>query len=443
MVGQTNQQLYPDAIETLNINYRKQIKIMIPKKKVINTPVTCVPFEEQMMLILRWAKTRASKAVCLANVHMLMEAERNSWYQKVLHQADLVTPDGKPLVMMLRRLGIWHQNQVAGMDVFEHLCDLAEKAGISVYFLGSTPEILDKMKQRIHQEYPVLKVAGMKSIPFMSVDEIRASKDESLIEEVNNSGAGIIFVCLGCPKQEVWMSQYQGSIKGVMIGVGAVFAMYAGLTPRAPHLVQHAGMEWLYRLAQEPRRLWHRYSSTIPPFLYLATKQLMSSRGAKSLFSKTDLAMDVETLDFAPEKIGSILMRQNLLSAEELEQALLQQRLDPNLRLGEVLLKNNSLSLPQLKFYLKNQNIKFGELLVSKKILKENSLQELLSLQHNADRRLGKILIEQKNVTPQQVEDILIEQYLRRKGLFLADPAHPEAIARQSLELAIASQSVK
>lgn len=410
---------------------------MIPKKEVINIPLTCVPFDEQMMLILRWAKTRASKAVCLANVHMLMEARRNPWYREVLHQADLVTPDGKPLVMMLRRLGIMHQNQVAGMDVFENLCDLAEKAGISVYFLGSTPEILDKMSQRISQDYPILKVAGMNSIPFMSVDEIRATKDENLIEEVNNSGAGIVFVCLGCPKQEVWMSQYQGSIKGVMIGVGAVFAMYAGLTPRAPHLIQHAGMEWLYRLVQEPSRLWHRYSSTIPPFMYLAAKQLMNPGGAKSLFSATDMTMDVENLDFSPAKIGDILMRQNLLSAEELDQALLIQQLNPNLKLGEILVRNNCLSLSQLKFYLKNQNVKFGELLIEKKILKENNLQELLSMQNNADNRLGKMIVEQKNASQEQVKDILIEQYLRRKGLFLADPMHHDLSAMRSQDLAM------
>ncbi len=413
---------------------------MIPKKEVINVPLTCVPFDEQMMLILRWAKTRASKAVCLANVHMLMEARRNPWYKEVLRKADLVTPDGKPLVMMLRGLGIMHQNQVAGMDVFENLCDLAEKAGISVYFLGSTPEILGKMKQRIEQEYPILKIAGMNSIPFMSVDEIRATKDENLIEEVNNSGAGIVFVCLGCPKQEAWMAQYQGSIQGVMIGVGAVFAMYAGLTPRAPHLIQEAGMEWLYRLAQEPRRLWHRYSSTIPPFMYLATKQLMSPAEEKSLFSESDMFGDVDNLDFSPAKIGNILIRQNLLSSEELEQALLEQQLNPNLKLGEILIDNNSLSLSQLKFYLKNQNVKFGQLLVEKKIIKENNLQNLLLLQNNADNRLGKILIEHKNASREQVEDILIEQYLRRKGLFLADPVHHEEMSERSLDLIMASQ---
>ena len=412
---------------------------MIPKKEVINVPLTCVPFDEQMMLILRWAKTRASKAVCLANVHMLMEARRNPWYKDVLRKADLVTPDGKPLVLMLRRLGIMHQNQVAGMDVFENLCDLAEKANISVYFLGSTPEVLNKMEQRIREEYPILKVAGTKSIPFMSVDEIRETKDDDLIEEVNASGAGIVFVCLGCPKQEAWMSQYQGSIKGVMIGVGAVFAMYAGLTPRAPHIVQHAGMEWLYRLVQEPRRLWHRYSSTIPPFLYLAAKQLMAPGVAKSLFYGSDMTMNVDTLDFSPAKIGDILIRQNLLSAEELDEALIQQQLDPNLKLGEILVRNNSLSLSQLKFYLKNQNVKFGQLLVEKKILKENYLQELLALQGDASNPLGKILIEHTNASQEQVEEILIEQYLKRKGLFLADSNH-DLVSSQLLELSMMHQ---
>ena len=226
-----------------------------------------------------------------------------------------------------------------------------------------------------------------------------------------------------------------------MIGVGAVFAMYAGLTPRAPHLIQQAGMEWLYRLVQEPRRLWHRYSSTIPPFMYLAARQLITPDVDKSLFSGTDMTMDVENLDFSPAKIGDILMRQNLLSAEELDQALLLQQLNPNLKLGEILVRNNSLSLSQLKFYLKNQNVKFGQLLVEKKILKENNLQELLSMQNNADNRLGKIIIEHKNVSKEQVEDILIEQYLRRKGLFLADQLNHESVPMRSLDLSIVTKS--
>ena len=397
---------------------------MIPKKEIINVPITCLPFDEQMMLIWRWAKMRSSKAVCLANVHMVMEANQNSSFKKVLHQADLVTPDGKPLVLMLRRLGILHQNQVPGMEVFLHLCDLAEKTGIPIYFLGSTEDILTQMEQKLNEEYPILKVAGMKSIPFMSIEQIRQTKDKKLIEEVNNSGAGIVFVCLGCPKQEVWMSQYQGHIKGVMIGVGAVFSMYAGLTPRAPYLVQQAGFEWLYRLSQEPRRLWYRYGSTIPPFMYFAAKQLFSkkkSSKAKNLPSETSWGMNVETLDFSPEKLGAILIRQNILTVEELEQALLQQKLHPDLKLGEILVRNNLISLSQLKFYLKNQNIKFGQLLVERKFIKQHILNEVLYLQSQVHKKLGEILIKYKNIPEDRINAILYEQYARRKGLFLSD----------------------
>ncbi len=400
---------------------------MIPNKKLLNVPVTCLPFEEQIMLILRWAKIKDSKAVCLANVHMIMEAYKNPSFKKVLHQADLVTPDGKPLVWMLRRLGISHQNQVAGMDVFLNLCDLAESTGISIYFLGSTQDILDKMKRKLDREYPILKIAGMNSIPLMSIDEIRkSSEDRELIEEINESGAGIVFVCLGCPKQEIWMSQYQGLIKGVMVGVGAVFSMYAGITPRAPYLIQHSGLEWLYRLIQEPRRLWHRYSSTIPPFMYLAIRQLLilykeKLSRARWQLSERYIVVDVETLDFSPEKLGEILIRQNVLTREELNQALSQQKSKSNLKLGEILVRSNLISLSQLKFYLKNQNIMLGQLLIERKKIKQRSLNNILNLQNNTNNKLGEILVEQEIISEDKLKEILIEQYIRHKGLFLTE----------------------
>lgn len=155
--------------------------------------------------------------------------------------------------------------------------------------------------------------------------------------------------------------------------------------------------------------------------MYLAAKQLLNRDSVKSIFSQANLSLDIDNLDFSPEKIGKILQEQNLLSAQELDQALLLQELNPNLKLGEILVRNNSLSVSQLKFYLKNQNVKLGQLLVEKKILRENKLQELLSLQSITEQKLGSILIDNKNVSREQIEDILIEQYLRRKGLFLAD----------------------
>ena len=167
----------------------------------------------------------------------------------------------------------------------------------------------------------------------------------------------------------------------------------------------------------------------------------MSPGVVKSLFYGSDMTVNVDTLDFSPAKIGDILIRQNLLSVEELDRALLQQQLDPHLKLGEILVRNNSLSLSQLKFYLKNQNVKFGQLLVEKKILKENYLQELLALQGDADNPLGKILIEHTNASKEQIEDVLIEQYLRRKGLFLADTTHHEVVTERSPELTATNQS--
>jgi N-acetylglucosaminyldiphosphoundecaprenol N-acetyl-beta-D-mannosaminyltransferase len=400
--------------------------MLIPKKELLTVPVTCLPFEEQVMLMLRWAKMRVSKVVCLANVHMLMEAYWNPSFKKVLQQADLVTPDGKPLVLMLRRLGDFSQNQVAGMDVFINLCDLAEQTGVKVFFLGSTHDILDKIRQRLDREYPLLKVAGMRSIPFIPLDKIADSKDTELIEEINQSGAGIVFVCLGCPKQETWMSQYQGSIKGVMIGVGAVFAMYAGIKPRAPHWLKQLGLEWLYRLLQEPRRLWHRYGSTIPPFVYLAIKELAIAKLRSKLDrdkwqpSDKNISVEVEHLDFSPEKLGEILIRQNMITNKEVEVALIEQNTSPDAKLGEILVRNRLISLSQLKFYLKNQNITFGQLLIEKKILKPQNLNKLLRLQSKCGKKLGEILVERKIITEKRQKELLNELYIRRKGLFLS-----------------------
>lgn len=404
---------------------------MIPKKDLLNIPITCIPFEEQIMLILRWAKNRTSKVVCLANVHMLIEAYRNPGFANVLRKADLITPDGKPLVIMLRKLGIKHQNQVAGMDVFLNLCDLAEQTGIKVYFLGSTEKILNKIESKLNCEYPVLQIAGMKAIDKINIEDIVKSKDRDLITEINQSGAGIIFVCLGCPKQEIWMSHYRGSIKGAMIGVGAVFSMYAGINPRAPRWIQQAGLEWLYRLLQEPRRLWGRYSSTIPPFLYLAIKDLIAphkQRLSQERWRRTkrNMVINLDALNFPSEKLGEILVRQNIITREDLQQILLQQELQPSLKIGEILVSNNLLSRLQLKFYLKNQNIKFGDFLVEQKVLNRRSLKSILALKDKTDKKIGEIILEQSIVSEERLKQLFIEYYTKRKGLFLMEHIETE-----------------
>jgi N-acetylglucosaminyldiphosphoundecaprenol N-acetyl-beta-D-mannosaminyltransferase len=247
------------------------LEISLPIQSVIGFPITALPFDGQIELMMKWANRRTSKTVCVANVHMLMEAHANPSFASVLLEADLVTPDGMPLVWLMNLLGSHRQNRVAGMDILMALCQQMTANNVSAFFVGSKPEILNRIEQRLNEEFPNLKIAGMEPLPFRP---LTPEEDDALIEKINQSGAGIVLVSLGCPKQEFWMNQHQGKIQAVMVGLGGVFPVYAGLHKRAPNWVRQFGFEWLYRLVQEPRRLWKRYFSTIPPFLYLACIQM-------------------------------------------------------------------------------------------------------------------------------------------------------------------------
>lgn len=244
-----------------------------PIRRVIGCPVTALPFDDQISLMLTWAKQHLSRSVCVANVHMLVEAYRNSGFATVLRQSDLVTPDGMPLVWMLRCLGVSNQDRIAGMDILVELCARAPEQDVSIFFLGCHDDILNRMKQRLSREFPNLKIAGIEPLPFRP---LTAEEDEALVQRVNASGAGLVLVALGCPKQETWIAQHRDRIQAVMVGLGGAFPVFAGVHKRAPRMMRSVGLEWLYRLVQEPRRLWGRYFDTIPIFVWLALKQLLS-----------------------------------------------------------------------------------------------------------------------------------------------------------------------
>lgn len=248
--------------------------VALPTREVLDFPITALRLDEQIETILEWASGRESKTVCVANVHMLMEAHWNPEFAKVLKDADMVTPDGMPLVWMMKKLGATYQDRVAGLDILASVCKSAPKQNISVYFVGSQSQILSGMRSKLEKEYPDLKIAEMEPLPFRPLTE---SEDEALIKKINQSGAGIVFVSLGCPKQEKWMTEHKDKIQAVMIGLGGAFPVYAGLHKRAPRIIRESGFEWLYRWVQEPRRLGGRYTKTIPPFMWLAMKQLIST----------------------------------------------------------------------------------------------------------------------------------------------------------------------
>ncbi len=246
----------------------------VPVQDVIGFPIAALPFDDQLSAILRWAKSGLSKTVCIANVHMLIEAHRNAQFAAMLKAADLITPDGMPLVWMLRLLGISRQERVAGPDVLTALCRSAPEAEVSLFFLGSQSVILERMRERLEREFPTLTIAGMEPLPFRPMT---AQEDAEIVQKLNASGAGIVLVSLGCPKQERWMVEHQNRVNMVMIGLGGAFPVFAGIHRRAPLLIQRLGLEWFYRLVQEPNRLWKRYAGTIPIFIWLAIKQILTS----------------------------------------------------------------------------------------------------------------------------------------------------------------------
>jgi len=247
---------------------------------VIGCPVTARGFQEQVETMAAWAARRESRMVCAANVHMLMEAHARPDFADILQSSDLVTPDGMPLVWMLKKLGARQQERVAGMDLLPALCRLAQERGLAVYFLGSTPLVLERMHERLKRDFPRLRIAGMESPPFRPLSPL---EEDAQIDRINESGAHFVMVSLGCPKQERWMHAHRGKIHGVMLGLGGAFPVYAGTTSMAPQWMRDGGLEWLYRLLQEPRRLAGRYLTTNLPFAVLALRQLAGQRQKATL----------------------------------------------------------------------------------------------------------------------------------------------------------------
>ncbi|MEM8546415.1 MAG: WecB/TagA/CpsF family glycosyltransferase, partial [Cyanobacteria bacterium P01_H01_bin.119] len=193
-------------------------------------------------------------------------------FQAVVNQAALVTPDGMPLVVGLRLLGVANQSRVYGPDLMLALCDRAAQAQIPIYLYGGTQETLKKLSAALGQQFPGLPIAGFHSPPFRALTTEEESND---IERISQSGARIVFVGLGCPKQEYWMARQHGRLNAVMVGVGAAFAFHSGEVSQAPRWMMRLGCEWLYRLSQEPRRLWRRYLINNPAFLLLFGGQLL------------------------------------------------------------------------------------------------------------------------------------------------------------------------
>ncbi|MDT9001335.1 WecB/TagA/CpsF family glycosyltransferase [Paucibacter sp. APW11] len=219
------------------------------------------------------AKTGCGGIVCVANVDMLTRALSMPRLAQVMSRARWVVTDGMPLVWALRRLnGIQRAGRVNGPKLTLELCRRAEGEGTSIFLYGGTPEELRLMQQNLLLQFPALKIAGAVSPPMLPTEP---PYDPDIAAAINDSGAGLLFVGLGCPKQEFWMEAHQGRLKPIALGVGFAFALIAGTKKEAPHWMQKSGLEWLFRFSQEPGRLWKRYLVGNSIFVGRVLRQLL------------------------------------------------------------------------------------------------------------------------------------------------------------------------
>lgn len=243
--------------------------------RVLDCFINACSWRSAISSIHRWSAARESRYVCICNVHSLITARKDEGFRKVLNEADMATPDGMPVAWMMRKIGFPLQERINGPDLMWKYCALAEQRNERIYFYGNTPETLSALIAKLHATFPNLQIAGSYSPPFRPLTE---REDANVVAEINASGASVVFVSLGCPKQELWMAEHRGRIQAVMIGVGAAFDYHAGTIQRAPLWMQQRGLEWLYRLCSEPRRLWKRYLVTNTQFIFGAMGQLIRHR---------------------------------------------------------------------------------------------------------------------------------------------------------------------
>lgn len=239
---------------------------------VIGSPIDALDWDEAVSRIAGWAARRESRYVCICNVHSVVTARGDEAFARVVREADMATPDGAPVAWMLRRGGHAGQARINGPDLMWRYCAAAARRGESIYLYGGAPETLEVLQRVLVAAHPGLVIAGAWSPPFRALSD---EEDAAAVARINDSGAGVVWVSLGCPKQELWMAAHRGRVQAVMVGVGAAFDYHAGTIRRAPLWMQRNGLEWLHRLCSEPRRLWRRYFVTNLLFLVHAGRQLI------------------------------------------------------------------------------------------------------------------------------------------------------------------------
>lgn len=237
--------------------------------RILGVNVAVTNMDDVVNLITNHLEELKGKFICLSNVHTTVMAYERAEYRKVQNASFIALPDGRPLSFVQRLRGYKEAEQVSGPDLMPALWKATENTEVSHYFYGSSEETIAALEKNLKKKYPNLKIAGMEAPPFRP---LTPEEDEEAIRRINESGASILWVGLGAPKQEEWMYAHRDKINCLMFGVGAGFDFHAGTVKRAPEWMRNHYMEWLYRLIQDPKRLWKRYVKTNGKFMFLSIK---------------------------------------------------------------------------------------------------------------------------------------------------------------------------
>lgn len=238
---------------------------------VLRMRVDEVDYDSVVSQVRLWASARESRYVCVSNVHMTMEVFDDPAFRAIVNDADLVGADGMPVIQVSRWLGLRRQRRVFGPELMVRVCAAAAAADIPVAIYGSTQGVITDIVRNLTRRFPALRIAYSLSPPFRPLTE---AERDAIARDINESGARIVFVGLGCPKQERWMSMMRSRIHAPMLGVGWAFDVVAGHSRPAARWVQCIGMEWVHRLISNPRKMWWRTLKHNPRFVVLVLLQL-------------------------------------------------------------------------------------------------------------------------------------------------------------------------
>jgi len=250
-----------------------------PTARLVGVPISLVDYEQALDWIDSCVDAGERGYVCVCNVHTLMASAEDPELRTALMASSLNVPDGQPLVWALRALGTPLGDRVYGPELMSRSCERAARSGQRLYLYGGRDQgALVQLALNLRRRHPGLRIVGGYSPPHR---ELTAEEREAVIGEINRSGADVVWVGIGVPKQEKWMAQMRRHLDApVLVGVGAAFDFHAGLVPQAPAWMQRSGLEWAYRLSQEPRRLWRRYLRYNPRFVLAFAGQLLARRAA-------------------------------------------------------------------------------------------------------------------------------------------------------------------